>query len=57
MLPSQIFHKYCNFVSHAVGAGCIYAMAHDYRLMISDHPGYIFMNEFFFFILYFHLSL
>ncbi|CAL5336249.1 unnamed protein product [Camellia sinensis] len=30
---------------HAVGAGCIYAMAHDYRLMISDHPGYIFMNE------------
>ncbi|XP_048129480.1 enoyl-CoA delta isomerase 2, peroxisomal-like [Rhodamnia argentea] len=28
---------------HAVGAGCIFALAHDYRLMSSDH-GHIFMN-------------
>ncbi|XP_039171788.1 enoyl-CoA delta isomerase 3-like [Eucalyptus grandis] len=29
---------------HAVGVGCIFALAHDYRLMSSDH-GYVFMNE------------
>ncbi|CAK9134160.1 unnamed protein product [Ilex paraguariensis] len=29
---------------HAVGAGCIFALAHVYRLMISSR-GYIFMNE------------
>ncbi|KAL3736098.1 hypothetical protein ACJRO7_025102 [Eucalyptus globulus] len=29
---------------HAVGVDCIFALAHDYRLMSSDH-GYVFMNE------------
>ncbi|KAL3503080.1 hypothetical protein ACH5RR_037529 [Cinchona calisaya] len=29
---------------HAVGAGCIFSLAHDYRLMISSRA-YIFMNE------------
>ncbi|KAA8524024.1 hypothetical protein F0562_010545 [Nyssa sinensis] len=29
---------------HAVGAGCVFALAHDYRLMTSTR-GYIFMNE------------
>lgn len=29
---------------HAVGAGCVFALAHDYRLMSSE-LGYIFMNE------------
>eukprot|EP01018_Ginkgo_biloba_P016071 Gb_12224 [translate_table: standard] len=29
---------------HAVGAGCMFALAHDYRLMSSNH-GFIFVNE------------
>lgn len=29
---------------HAVGASCVFALAHDYRLMSSER-GYIFMNE------------
>ncbi|KAL5732198.1 hypothetical protein ACHQM5_004845 [Ranunculus cassubicifolius] len=29
---------------HAVGAGCIFALAHDYRIM-NSRRGYIFMNE------------
>ncbi|XP_058106917.1 uncharacterized protein LOC131250651 [Magnolia sinica] len=29
---------------HVVGMGCIFALAHDYRLMASNY-GYIFMNE------------
>eukprot|EP01018_Ginkgo_biloba_P032142 Gb_37527 [translate_table: standard] len=29
---------------HAVGVGCMFALAHDYRLMSSNH-GFIFINE------------
>ncbi|KAI4342453.1 hypothetical protein MLD38_027080 [Melastoma candidum] len=29
---------------HAVGTGCVFALAHDYRIMKSDNA-YIFMNE------------